>query len=178
MGTHKKVIDQIKLDLLSEDDKIVTKALTKTRDKGNELLIDTLIQLYSSSENEMIKEEVKSIFSEIKNKNSIDYILPHLESKNNEIKELALYALWSSGLDMTDHIPKVVDAACSGSFMVILEALTVLENLEGPFPEEDLLEANTLLQEQLHESNESSSKDLLKSMHEVIQKYENQIDLN
>ena len=178
MGTHKKVIDQIKLDLLSEDDKIVTKALTKTRDKGNELLIDTLIQLYSSSENEMIKEEVKSIFSEIKNKNSIDYLLPHLESKNNEIKELALYALWSSGLDMTDHIPKVVDAACSGSFMVILEALTVLENLEGPFPEEDLLEANTLLQEQLHESNESSSKDLLKSMHEVIQKYENQIDLN
>lgn len=178
MGTHKKVIDQIKLDLLSEDDKIVTKALTKTRDKGNELLIDTLIQLYSSSENEMIKEEVKSIFSEIKNKNSIDYILPHLESKNNEIKELALYALWSSGLDMTDHIPKVVDAACSGNFMVILEALTVLENLEGPFPEEDLLEANTLLQEQLHESNESSSKDLLKSMHEVIQKYENQIDLN
>ena len=178
MGTHKKVIDQIKLDLLSEDDKIVTKALTKTRDKGNELLIDTLIQLYSSSENEMIKEEIKSIFSEIKNKNSIDYILPHLESKNNEIKELALYALWSSGLDMTDHIPKVVDAACSGDFMVILEALTVLENLEGPFPEEDLLEANTLLQEQLHESNESSSKDLLKSMHEVIQKYENQIDLN
>jgi hypothetical protein len=72
----------------------------------------------------------------------------------------------------------VVDAACSGNFMVILEALTVLENLEGPFPEEDLLEANTLLQEQLHESNESSSKDLLKSMHEVIQKYENQIDLN
>jgi HEAT repeat protein len=177
MGTHKKVIDQIKIDLLSEDEGIIKKALVKTRDKGNELLIDTLIKLYTSSKNEMIKEEVKSIFSEIKNKNSIDYLLPYLENESNEIKELALYALWSSGLDMTDHIPKVVGAACSGNFMVILEALTVLENLEGPFPEEDLLESNTLLQEQLHESNDSSSKDLLKSMYEVIQQFENQIDV-
>ena len=178
MGTHKKVIDQIKIDLQSEDKKVLAKALTKTRDKGNEHLITPLIELYSKTKQEDIKQEVKSIFSEIKNKNSIDSLLFHLESKNNDIKELTLYALWSSGLDMTDHIPKVVEAACSGNFMVILEALTVLENLEGPFPEEDLLEASTILQEKLHEAEEGSEKDLILSMNEVIQQFENQIDLN
>ena len=176
MGTHKKVIDQIKVDLLSNNDQLIKKALTKTRDKGNEQLIDPLFELYSTTKEELIKEEVKGIFAEIKNKNSIDYILPHLSSNSNEIKELALYGLWSSGLDMTDHIPAITEAACNGNFMVILEALTVLENLEGPFPEEDLIEANSLLQEQLYEAKDGSEKDLLQSMYDVIQSFENKID--
>ena len=177
MGTHKKVIDQIKSDLLSKDESLVQKALVKTRDKGNEQLIDPLIELYTQSKNETIKEEIKSILSEIKNKNAVDYLLPHLENKNNDIKELTLYALWSSGIDMTDHIPAIVNAACKGDFMVILEALTVLENLEGPFSEEDLIDAHATLQEQIHESNNGSEKDLLQSMYEVIQQFENQIDI-
>ena len=48
---------------------------------------------------------------------------------------------------MTDHIPELIEASCSGDYMVILEALTVLENLEGPFNEDDLFQANTLLQQ-------------------------------
>ena len=48
---------------------------------------------------------------------------------------------------MTDHIPELIEASCSGNYMVILEALTVLENLEGPFNEDDLFQANTLLQQ-------------------------------
>ena len=60
---------------------------------------------------------------------------------------------------MNDHIQKIVEAACSGT-MVILEALTVLENLEGPFSQDEILNASTLLQEQ-HESPNGSEKDLL-----------------
>jgi hypothetical protein len=176
MGTHKKVIEQIKVDLLSDNEQLVKKALTKTRDKGNEQLINPLFELFGSTKKAEIKEEVKAIFAEIKNKNSIDFILPHLQNNSNEIKELALYGLWSSGLDMTDHIPAVIESACNGNFMVILEALTVLENLEGPFPEEDLIEANTLIQERLYEAPDSPEKNLLQSMYEVVQGYENKID--
>ena len=79
---------------------------------------------------------------------------------------------------MNDHIEKVVEAACNGNYMVILEALTVLENLEGPFSQDALFNASTLLQEQLHELPNGSEKDLLKSMHEVIQQFENQTDFH
>ena len=82
MGTHKKVIDQIKVDLLSNNDQLIKKALTKTRDKGNEQLIDPLFELYSTTKEEVIKEEVKGIFAEIKNKNSI-------KDKNNTMIVLA-----------------------------------------------------------------------------------------
>ena len=168
MSTRQRVINQLKEDLASSNDTVITKALTKTRSKGNEYLIDPLIELYKTTKNSKIKEEIKSIFSELKNKDIIDFFLPQLREGGNEVKELILFSIWSSGIDMTDHIPELIEASCSGDYMVILEALTVLENLEGPFNEDDLFQANTLLQQYLYEAEESKEKELIKSMHDIV----------
>ena len=168
MSTQQRVINQLKEDLSSSNDSVITKALTKTRAKGNEQLIDPLIELYTKTENQKIKEEIKSIFSELKNKDILDFLLPQLSEGINEVKELILFSIWSSGIDMTDHIPELIEASCSGDYMVILEALTVLENLEGPFNEDDLFQANTLLQQYLYESEDSKEKELIKSMYDIV----------
>ena len=168
MSTQQRVINQLKEDLSSSNDSVITKALTKTRAKGNEQLIDPLIELYTKTENQKIKEEIKSIFSELKNKDILDFLLPQLSEGSNEVKELILFSIWSSGIDMTDHIPELIEASCSGNYMVILEALTVLENLEGPFNEDDLFQANTLLQQYLYESEDSKEKELIKSMYDIV----------
>ena len=52
--------------------------------------------------------------------------------------------------------------------MVILEGLTVLENLEGPFNEDDLFQASTLLQESLYDAEDSKEKELIQSMNDII----------
>ena len=168
MSTQQRVINQLKEDLSSSNDSVITKALTKTRAKGNEQLIDPLIELYTKTENQKIKEEIKSIFSELKNKDILDFLLPQLSEGSNEVKELILFSIWSSGIDMTDHIPELIEASCSGDYMVILEALTVLENLEGPFNEDDLFQANTLLQQYLYELEDSKEKELIKSMYDIV----------
>jgi HEAT repeat protein len=168
MSTQQRVINQLKEDLSSSNDSVITKALTKTRAKGNEQLIDPLIELYTKTENQKIKAEIKSIFSELKNKDILDFLLPQLSEGSNEVKELILFSIWSSGIDMTDHIPELIEASCSGDYMVILEALTVLENLEGPFNEDDLFQANTLLQQYLYESEDSKEKELIKSMYDIV----------
>ena len=168
MSTQQKLINQIKKDFLSADHSIVIKALSKTRAKGNEQLILPLIELYKSTQIEGIKKEIKSIFSELKKKNILDTLLPELEYGSNEVKELILFSIWSSGMDMTDHIPLLIETCISGNFMVILEGLTVLENLEGPFNEDDLFQASTLLQEALYETSESKEKKLIQSMYDII----------
>ena len=168
MSTQQRVINQLKEDLSSSNDSVIKKALTKTRAKGNEQLIDPLIELYTKTENQKIKEEIKNIFSELKNKDILDILLPQLNEGTNEVKELILFSIWSSGIDMTDHIPELIEASCSGNYMVILEALTVLENLEGPFNEDDLFQANTLLQQYLYESEDSKEKELIKSMYDIV----------
>ncbi len=169
MEIQTKVIKQIAKDLTSKDPGIVQKALEKTRSKGNELLIDPLVNLYTKSNDEEIKQEVKSIFSELKNDQSINYLLPYLEDDSNDVKELILFSIWSSGIDVGDYIKEITQAACTGNYMVILEALTVIENLEGPFSEEDIFQASTLLQEQLYELPDGDKKELLNSMYHYIQ---------
>ena len=88
---------------------------------------------------------------------------------NQEVKELILFSMWSSGIDMTDYIVELIEYSCDGEFMVILEALTVLENLEGPFNDEDLFQGSTIIQEKIYESEDNKKKELLQSMSNVIQ---------
>jgi len=168
MNTQQKVINQIKADLASDNSSIVSKALVKTKAKGNEELIAPLVELYKTTDNKL-KQEVKNIFSELKNKDCVDFLLPHLMQDNQEVKELILFSMWSSGIDMTDYIVELIEYSCDGEFMVILEALTVLENLEGPFNDEDLFQASTIIQEKIHESEDNNKKELLQSMSNVIQ---------
>ena len=68
MSTQQKVINQIKQDFLTNDNQVINKALSITRAKGNEQLILPLIKLYKSTQEEGIKKEIKSIFSELKKK--------------------------------------------------------------------------------------------------------------
>ena len=88
---------------------------------------------------------------------------------NQEVKELVLFSMWSSGIDMTDYIVELIEYSCDGEYMVILEALTVLENLEGPFNDEDLFQGSTIIQEKIYESKDDKKKELLQSMSNVIQ---------
>ena len=169
MNTQQKVINQIKTDLASDKSLIVSKALVKTKAIGNEELIAPLVELYKTTEDIKLKQEVKNIFSELKNKNCVDFLLPHLMEDNYEVKELVLFSMWSSGIDMTDYIVELIEYSCDGGFMVILEALTVLENLEGPFNDEDLFQASTIIQEKIYESEDDKKKELLESMSNVIQ---------
>ena len=168
MNTQQKVINQIKADLASDNSSIVSKALVKTKAKGNEELIAPLVELYKTTDNKL-KQEVKNIFSELKNKDCVDFLLPHLMQDNQEVKELILSSMWSSGIDMIDYIVELIEYSCDGEFMVILEALTVLENLEGPFNDEDLFQASTIIQEKIYESEDNNKKELLQSMSNVIQ---------
>ena len=169
MNTQQKIINQIKADLASDNSSIVSKALVKTKAKGNEQLIAPLVELYKTTEDINLKQGVKNIFAELKNKDCVDYLLPHLKEDNDEVKELILFSMWSSGIDMTDYILELIEYSCDGGFMVILEALTVLENLEGPFNDEDLFQASTIIQEKIYEAENYKKKELLQSMSNVIQ---------
>ena len=65
MNSQTKVIKQIAKDLNSEDLSIIQKALEKL-DLKEMNPIDPLVNLYTSSKDKQIKEEVKEIFSELK----------------------------------------------------------------------------------------------------------------
>ena len=156
----KKINDfnaSVLLDLQSEEPVKIKNAFKKISSKGNESIIQPLLDFYSTSKNDAIKIEIKQTFSQLKIRKALPILIKNLNHKDNRVVELALFSIWSSNLDACDHIPEIVSIACKGDYMVALEALTLIENLEGPFNEEDLIEGLITVNEYFSNKTEYSS---------------------
>lgn len=177
--TTKKVNDfnaSILKDLESKDQTKMKNAFKKLYSKGNESIIQSLLNLYSSSQNDELKNEIKNTFSQLKTSKAFPILIKNLNHKDNRIKELVLYSIWSSNLDASDHISEIVSVACKGDYMVALEALTLIENLEGPFKEEELLDAVISVNEYLS-GKLDNKENLIKSISETLMLLEEQIQI-
>ena len=63
------------------------------------------------------------------------------------IRQTVLSTIWNTKVDFSDYIDDFVLIATTGTFLETLDCLTIIENLEGPFMEENILEC------QLHLKN-------------------------
>ena len=54
-------------------------------------------------------------------------------------------------VDFSDYLDEFVQIAVEGNFMETLDCLTIIENLEGPFMEENILEAQLHLKSYLEQ---------------------------
>jgi len=166
-----KVVKQIIEDLKSSEEKTVLKALTKIKDKGKTSVIIPMFDLFESTSNEKYKVEIKNILSTIKDAYALDLFIEKLSTGSHELNELLLFSLWNSSLNAVDFIPEIVETAIRGNYMVALEALTVIENLDGPFSNEKLEESQYLINEYFAEGPDEKI-DLIKSILDVVLGFE------
>ncbi|MEY3585021.1 MAG: hypothetical protein RLZZ243_85 [Bacteroidota bacterium] len=81
------------------------------------------------------------------------------DEKEQVLRQKVLTTLWNSKLTYDEHLPFFVMLASTGDFMQALECLTIIENMQGPFAEHELLESQLLLKEYVEESmNEDEQK--------------------
>jgi hypothetical protein len=81
------------------------------------------------------------------------------EEKEQALRQKVLTSIWNSKLTYDEHLPFFVMLASTGDFMQSLECLTIIENMQGPFAEHELLESQLLLKEYVEESaNEDEQK--------------------
>lgn len=166
-----KIITQIIEDLQSTDETLVLKALVKVRDKGRTEVLEPLFILFERTDSEKVKKEIKTILADIKDSYALEVIIEKLRTGSEALNEVLLYALWNSSLNAIDYIPEVVDAAKNGNYMIALEALTVIENLDGTFSNEKLTEAQFILNEYFAEGVDEKET-LMRSILDVILKLE------
>ena len=172
----KELIESILNDIQSNDRSRMIKGFKKLSSKGNEGIIQPLIDIYSTSDNNELKEEIKKTLSQLKTTKALPVLIKNIKNNDNRVVELVLHAIWSSNLDACDHLPEIVEVACKGDFMIALEALTLIENLEGPFNEEDLLEGMVHINEYLSEEPDDK-EGLIKSISSTLTQFEEQIQI-
>lgn len=116
--------------------------------------VSNLIALITDPENKELKEE--ALLTLKKEKGGYLLLAAIEKTKDDAKKQQLIAACWESEIDFTEHLPFFISLVMSDNYFVFLEALTVIENMEGSFVKKDLVESISKLKN--HKKNISSEQ--------------------
>src|SRR5690606_30601442 len=93
-STQKKLMKSILEDFKSNDSKVILDALTRVKSKGDVTVVPAMIELYGITEDDNIKDEIRSLLSQTKIKESVLPLIEGLLDGNEEVNEMILFSLW------------------------------------------------------------------------------------
>lgn len=104
----------------------------------NEDKITTLISLLADPANKEIKEEA---LVTLKKENGGELLLTAIASpKSDNNKHLLVAACWESEINFSKYLPFFILLVLSDDYFISIEAVTTIENMEGPFDDNHLKE--------------------------------------
>ena len=145
-GTKKAKIESLLLDVKSSNIAIVKTAFEGLKIVGEPSILHPIIlelNIKSHSEKNALILEFLACLKDRKARSVMMDLIQQTELK--EYQQLLLSTIWNSPLDYTDYLEVFVDLALKGDFIITLECLTIIENLDGPFSEKSVMESQVLL---------------------------------
>jgi len=135
-------------DFQSKDEKKVSKAIKSLEANGNAHVIKPLADLLLTTESDSNRSEVIELLSSLKDTSTVVEMIEVITDVTYlPVRQELLATVWNMKVDFSDYIDDFVEIAAKGDFLEALDCLTIIENMEGPFMEENLLEC------QLHLKN-------------------------
>ncbi|MBL4652871.1 MAG: hypothetical protein JKY53_08415 [Flavobacteriales bacterium] len=157
------------VSLQSKDAAIVNKALLDIKKLGNSSLLPQIIEVYVSTQSEQVKLGIERILNQLKESQSIDYLMTALQNKDyKEYHQKFAAAIWESGLDASSNLQTLVEIALGTDYLTCLDILTVIENIEEGLSESDIEQSIAAISEQL-QWKKSDNDPLLASIIQVLQ---------
>lgn len=157
---QQKKADLIIADLYSEDPKKVKKAIKSLEENGNATVIKPLFKILKEKVlSEALQAELLELLCSLKDTSVVVEVIEVLEDPEMlEVRPLVLTSIWNMKVDFSDYIDDFVQIAAQGTFIEAIDCLTIIENLEGPFMEENILEAQLHLKDYLEKGDRSDAQ--------------------
>ena len=105
----------------------------------NEDKISALISLLTDPANKEIKEE--ALLTLKKEKGGDTLLLAIASPKAKAVRNTLVAACWESEINFSKYLPFFILLALDTDYLISLEAITTIENMEGPFTETDVKQA-------------------------------------
>lgn len=168
--TKTKAVEKIISDLFSSDAKVVDAALKKVPSKGDASMVIPLLRAYKAWEQEPeIKSEIEKILKELKAEDAIPELIEALnDSEFDQERAFIISVFWNSGLFPLTEVHTLVKQAIRGDFMVTLEVLTVIENIESKLDESMVESANDDINDFLDSNQNAPHGELLIELQQVL----------
>lgn len=141
---EKKQLQQVKKlrsGLASTEEKEILKAVEAAREEGDARIVPDLIEVWAVTESEEIRNNILSVFNDLKNSDATEHLIEALDHPDIHDRSDLLAVFWNSRLDGSEKIDKFTEIAVEGSYQEAFEALTAIEEMEGPFGEDQAMEA-------------------------------------
>lgn len=100
--------------------------------------ISTIISLLTDPENKELKEEALLTLKKEKAGDLLIAAISNLKVKHK--KHILVAACWESEINFSTQLPFFINLALDTDYLVSLEAITVIENMEGPFDQTEVNE--------------------------------------
>lgn len=165
-------------DIESSDDQRVLDGLNKIKSEGTVKLLPHLFKLWFNSSEE-VESGVTEVLYSLKDQEAIPVIFETLSQTNDSNQRQKLTSIfWNAGFEPKEYLSELVKNAIAGEFMETFECLTVIENMEPPFPEDQLMDSLVILKDYFSQKPTGEKVDLIRSIATII-KYqdETQVDL-
>ncbi len=163
-----KALKQLISDLQSGDADVTQKALEKVPTKGTYEVIPPLLEVIDNHLSDVLVDKAKTILNDLKSSDARTPLSQGLSHKNHLVREACLSAFWNSSLNSPEYLDLFVKAAIEGTYMEAVEAFTVIENLDGPFQEEQVNDSLLLLKNYFHENPSDDKIELIRSIATVV----------
>jgi len=152
-------LNQIMLDLATDDTKKISKAIKALEAHGDPSVIKPLSEKLMSGVSEKNEKEILELFSSFKDTSVTAEMMDVIEDENfRSVRQLLLSTVWNTKVDFSDYIDEFVQIAVEGGIMETLDCLTIIENMDGPFMEENILEAQLHLKSYLEKPGDKDQQ--------------------
>jgi len=146
-------------DLNSGIESKVSAAIKSLQSNGNLSVIEPMVILLTKEITTNNRKEIIEFLSTLNVSDAIEEIMRILKhEKYLTLRPLLLTTIWNSKLDYSFFLADFVEIAVDGTFMETLECLTILENMEGPFEERHILEAQLHLRDYLEADDKNKDE--------------------
>ncbi len=165
---QKEINNKLKAELFSSDD--VVQALESIGEDGDREMVAPVLELLAHTSSELVKDVVLGQLSELKIGDMEGLFIEKIQLEEFQPYHQQLVScMWSSGMNPTEDLHVFSKLAVDGDYMTALEVLTLLENMEGPFDNESLMDAFQDVSEFVEEAEEGDAKiDLIKSIYDIL----------
>ncbi|MFB6259093.1 MAG: hypothetical protein ABEH38_10400 [Flavobacteriales bacterium] len=167
-------IKKLRDGLASTDEKEILKAIEEAKEEGDARIVPDLIEVWAVTENEAIKKRILQIFYDLKDSDATEHLLEALDHPDIQDRSDLLAVFWNSRLDASEKIDKFTEIAVEGSYQEAFEALTAIEEMEGPFEENTVMEAQLWIKT-YYAQGEDEKKPLIQGIDQTLRKIQEAI---
>ena len=168
---NKKVKDLIS-SLSSTDEKVLLKTIKSLKIHGNETAIEPLVTLLTKTDSRAVINEITDLLNTIKFTAVPKEIARCLINEDySKVTQHLMVSIWSSGLDYGSFMGEIATATIKGDLMEAVECITILENLNKPLDENEIMDALLVFQSYLVEVKDKTGPkdDIIKEIVQMLQ---------